>query len=155
MPSLIVIANTYYLSSNGQTGPALKFQGSPVVVGQFSPWWTPIGSMMTASGYEVAWKYSQSDLYGIWQLDSTGEYTSYDIFAGDDCHLQVRETGFQQDINGDGQIGPITSVIELYGATSLTAVADEYFLYDTNKAGPALKYKGADIVVGQFARLGN
>ncbi|MGP0083064.1 MAG: S8 family serine peptidase, partial [Steroidobacteraceae bacterium] len=36
------------------------------------------------------------------------------------------------------------------GSTSLTEVANEYFLYNSSGVGPALKYEGADVVAAEF-----
>ena len=60
------------------------------------------------------------------------------------------ETSFHQDLNGDGQIGLVTTAIETQGSTDLTHVADHYFLYDSVGSGPSLKFGGADFVDGQF-----
>ena len=42
------------------------------------------------------------------------------------------------------------TVIESNGATSLTAVGSNFYLYDSTGAGPSLKYNGADLAAGQF-----
>jgi hypothetical protein len=57
---------------------------------------------------------------------------------------------FHQDLNGDGLIGPPTTVIEANGSTHLTEVGNHFFLYDSAGSGPSLKYAGADVVAGQF-----
>jgi serralysin len=59
-----------------------------------------------------------------------------------------------QDLNGDGIIGPHTTVIQTDGSTSLVQVADGYFLYPVGgSSGPQLKLDGAPVVAGagQFA----
>jgi hypothetical protein len=53
-------------------------------------------------------------------------------------------------LNGDGLIGPPTTVIEANGSTHLTEVGNHFFLYDSGGSGPSLKYAGADVVAGQF-----
>ena len=35
-------------------------------------------------------------------------------------------------------------------STSLTAVANKFYLYDTTGTGPTLKYGGVDVVGGEF-----
>ena len=42
-------------------------------------------------------------------------------------------------------------MIELNGATSLTAVGSNFYLYDSTGAGPSLKYNGAIYAAGQFS----
>ena len=61
------------------------------------------------------------------------------------------ETSFQQDLNGDGVIGVVTTVIETAGSTHLTQVGNNYFLYDAGGAGPSLKYTGVTIVAGEWS----
>ena len=41
-------------------------------------------------------------------------------------------------------------MLEFSGTTSLTDIAKHYYLLDSSKAGPSLKYGGADYVAGQF-----
>jgi nicotinamide mononucleotide (NMN) deamidase PncC len=52
--SLTAVGNNYHLYSGG-VGPELKFQGSPVVVGQI-PYWSPIAAEQISGGYQVVWK---------------------------------------------------------------------------------------------------
>ena len=57
-----------------------------------------------------------------------------------DYALESIETTFNQDLNGDGTIGLTKTVIQTdtnsFGSTRLTAVANEYFLYDASGSGP-------------------
>src|SRR5260370_524556 len=65
--------------------------------------------------------------------------------------LQVAESSFHQDLNGDGVIGPHTTVIEAQGSTSLVEVANDYFLFPVGgSSGPELSYNGAPVTVGEF-----
>ena len=70
--------------------------------------------------------------------------------SGTNYALKLLETSFHQDLNGDGQIGLVTTAIETQGATDLTHAGDHYFLYDSVGSGPSLKFGGADFVDGQF-----
>ena len=144
--SLTGIANHFYLYNSAGSGPSLKYLGADYVVG--SPW-TPIGAEQTASGYEVAWKYGSADTYTVWNTDSNGNFVSDTIGAvsGASSVLQSLEPSFQQDLNGDGHIG-LGTVIESFGSTSLTAIANHFYLYNSAGSGPSLKYLGADYVVG-------
>ena len=64
--------------------------------------------------------------------------------------LQSAEPSFHQDLNGDGIIGPHTTVIEAQGSTSLVQVANNYFLFPVGgSSGPELSYNGAPFVAGQ------
>jgi glucose/arabinose dehydrogenase len=64
--------------------------------------------------------------------------------------LQSFEPIFHQDLNGDGLIGPPTTVIEANGSTRLTQVGNHFFLYDSSGSGPSLKQFGMDALAGQF-----
>ena len=45
------------------------------MAGQYGAW-TPIAAEKTATGYEVAWKYGNADLYTVWSTDNNGNYVS-------------------------------------------------------------------------------
>ena len=77
------------------------------MAGQFGQW-APIGAEQTASGYEVAWKVTGADQYTVWVTDSNGNLrrNTIDTVSGTSAALQSIETSFQQDLNGDGTIGP-------------------------------------------------
>ena len=75
--------------------------------------------------------------------------------SGTSTALESLEPSFQQDLNGDGVIGTISTtgtstIIESNGSTSLTEIANHFYLYNSSSSGPSLKYGGADFVTGQF-----
>jgi hypothetical protein len=55
----------------------------------------------------VAWKVAGADQKTVWNTDHSGNYVSrvFDIASGTSSALQSLEISFQQDLNGDGQIG--------------------------------------------------
>jgi serralysin len=149
--SLIEVGNNFYLSSNSSgSGPELKNAGAGVVAGQAGAW-TPVGAEQTATGYEVAWKVAGADQYSIWNTDSSGNYISnaIGVFSGTSSTLESFEASFHQDLNGDGVIGFPTTVIEANGSTSLTEIANNFYLHNSSGLGPSLKYAGVDYVAGQ------
>jgi len=117
----------------------LKYSGAPWTTGQWGGW-TPIGAEVTATGYEVAFKLTGSDLYTVWNTDSNGTITSNPIGSvpGANSSLQSLETSFHQDLNGDGVIGmpshagpvapaaPITAPNSGNAILSGTAAADTF-----------------------------
>ena len=145
--SLSEVANKFYLYDDAWGSSTLKYAGQDFVVGQFGAW-MPIGAVKTANGYDVAWKVAGADQYTVWSTDSNGNYiasiTGYAV-PGTDPSLQALEATFHQDLNGDGKI-----LIQTDGATSLTEVANKFYLYDGSGTGPTLKYAGQDFVAGQF-----
>ena len=121
-----------------------------VTVGEFGAW-TPIDAVQTASGYDVAWKNTANGQYTVWTTDNNGNYTGNLIggaVSGTSYALESIEPIFNQDLNGDGTIGLITTVIQTdtnaLGSTSLTEVANQYLYLDgSSGSGPALQYAGA------------
>jgi serralysin len=160
---LVQVGSNYFLDPvAGGTGPELKFGGSPVVTGEFTAagggTWTLIGAEQTAGGYEVAWKVAGADQYTVWNLDSSGNYLTNLILptSGTNPAIEIAETSFHQDLNGDGVIGiPSATIVESFGSTSLVQVGSNYFL-DSNSTGlgPELKYNGSPVVAGEFTAAG-
>ena len=151
--SLVEVGNQYFLREAGGAGPALKHQGAAITEGQFGAW-TAIGAEQTAGGFQAAFKNGSADQYIVWNLDGNGNYVgnATAVVAGSDPGFQALETAFQQDLNGNGRIGLVTTTttIEAFGVTSLVEVGTQYFLHGTGGAGPSLKHQGAAITEGQF-----
>ncbi|WP_316184328.1 NF038122 family metalloprotease [Bradyrhizobium sp. SZCCHNRI1003] len=151
--SLVQAGSNYLLDPvGGGSGPQIKFGGSVLLAGQLGGW-MPIGAEITSSGYEVAWKFQGSDLYTVWNTDSSGAYTGNAIGAvsGSNASLEALEISFHQDLNGDGVIGIPTTVIESLGATSLVQSGTTYFLNPVGGGtGPQIKFGGSAVVVGQM-----
>lgn len=72
--------------------------------------------------------------------------------SGANVALESLENGFHQDLNGDGVIGPPTTVIEANGSTSLTEISNQYYLYSSG-SGPSVKSDGAAIFAGEFGNF--
>jgi cytochrome c2 len=97
-------------------------------------------------------KVTGADQYTVWNTDSSGNYlaNAFGYVPGVTLALEQVEPSFQQDLNGDGIIGPPAQVISAYGSTRLTQVGNQYYLYNSGGSGPLLKLGGAPVVVGQF-----
>ena len=149
--SLTEVANRYYLRGGSGSGPALKYKSTNVTAGEFGSW-TPIGAVHTASGYDVAWKNTSTGRYTVWTTDGNGNYKAkIGAVSGTSSALEKLEPVFRQDLNRDGVVGLATrKVIQTDGSTSLTEVANRYFMYGGNGSGPALKYKGTNVTAGEF-----
>ena len=126
------------------------------MVGEFGGW-TPIGAVQTAGGYDIAWQNAGTNQYTVWTTDSNGNYTGNLVGAvsGNSYALESLELVFNQDLNGDRTVGPTTTAIQTdtnaFGSTSLTEVANVYFYLDgSSGSGPALKYAGSNVMVGEF-----
>jgi Tryptophan-rich Synechocystis species C-terminal domain/Leishmanolysin len=145
------VADAYFLYGSGSP-VSLKVGGGMVSEGQFGGWQV-IAAEQVGLGYQVAWKLA--DNIWIWNVDSSGNYVSNALIAhGSQWALQSAETGFQQDLNRDGVIGLMTTVIEASGQTRLYDVADAYFIYG---AGVSLKVGGgmvAESLLGPWRVIG-
>jgi hypothetical protein len=71
--------------------------------------------------------------------------------------LESFETSFQQDLNGDGMIGPpppppppALTVIESYGTTSLLTDGTHYFLQPAGGSAVELSYGGTPVYTGEY-----
>ncbi len=154
--SLVQVNNNYFLDSNSTgTGPELMYQGAPVTVNGFGTNYVPLGVERTSTGYDVAWENTSNAQYTVWATDSSGNYQSnlFGWTSGTSIALQYMETLFHQDLNGDGTIGiPNSTVIELFGSTSLVQVGNDYYLLsNTTGLGSELMYGSAPLTVGEFA----
>ncbi len=124
--SLVEAGNHYYLYGSGGTGPELSFSGAAVVAGEFGAW-VPFGAVQTATGYDIAWKMPGANEYTVWQTDSNGNWISdlVKTVPGNNPTLETLERTFNQDLNGDGIIGPPTTAgLETQStASALTSAA--------------------------------
>src|SRR5260370_34734406 len=111
--SLLVAGNhAYYLVPVGGTsGPQLRYGGAAVIAGQFGSSWAAIGAEHNASGgYQVVWTMPSTNQYTVWTTDSSGNYLSQTpVVSAASWYVQSLEPSFQQDLNSDGRIGPITT----------------------------------------------
>jgi serralysin len=148
----LLAANYYFDPVGGGTGQMLKYGGVAYV--DVQPW-TVIGVEQTASGFEVAWHNTSTNVYTVWNTDSTGDFASVAIsgVSGTSMALESVEVSFQQDLNGDGVIGlaqPAGTVIEHNGSTALQLFnANYYFNPVAGGMGPTLKYGGVAYVDAQ------
>src|SRR5665213_4397048 len=92
----------------------------------------PIGAVQTATGYEVVWENEGANQYTAWNTDSNGNDVSdtIGVVSGNSAALLSLETALQQDLNGDGHIGLVSTVIQTdtssFGSTSLTEIGNRF-----------------------------
>ncbi|MGE3650325.1 MAG: hypothetical protein AB7G10_18470, partial [Reyranellaceae bacterium] len=150
--SLSVGAGHYFFETGGSPEATLRYSGADYVTGQFGGW-APIAVEASAGGgYDVVWKMSGADQYTAWHTDSGGNYASSLIGAvsGTDVSMQLMETLFNQDLNGDSTTGLALTPIEAQGSTGLSAGAGHYFFETGGSPETTLKFAGADVTAGQF-----
>ena len=142
--------NNHYFVNTTASDPEVQYSSSPVVAGQFGAW-TPIATVQTASGYDIAWNLTGTNEYTVWTTDNNGNYTGNLIGAvsGNSYAFESIEPVFQQDLNGDGMIGT-TRVIQTDGSTALTQVVNQFYLDGGSGSGPALRYVGVPFTAGEL-----
>ena len=120
--SLVEVGTNFFLDNiSTGTGPSLKYGGADVDAGQFGIGWTPIGTEQTATGYEVAWR-NDAGQYSVWNTDSNGNFVSTTAaMSPSNPALESSETGFLQDLNGNGLIGGKAIVNGTSGNDTLTS----------------------------------
>jgi hypothetical protein len=76
--TLAQVGNLFELNPNSG-GPLLEFNGSVVTKGRFPAGWTPVGTVQTGTGYEVAFSAPTGtpgqNQYVVWNTDSNGNFT--------------------------------------------------------------------------------
>ena len=142
--SLIQVGNHYYLDdSTGAVPPSLKFSAADYVAGHvWLPRWRR--SARRRRRADMRWPGRSRAPISIRCGPPTITAITSRISAllsGTSTALESLESSFHQDLNGDGQIGVVPTVIEANGATSLTQVGDHFYLYDSTGAGPSLKFR--------------
>jgi hypothetical protein len=152
--TLAQVGNLYELNpAGGGTGPLLQLNGAVVMAGQFALGWTPVGTIKTADGYEVAWSVPGQNEYTIWDVNSAGAYTSdaTGTLSGASTELEGVEANFGETFSGAATEAAPTP-IATNGATTLAQVGN---LFELNPAGggtgPLLQLNGAVVTAGQFA----
>jgi serralysin len=147
-------SNYYFNPVAGGTGPEFKFGGTAVTAGEF-PGWSFIGAeQVSGGGYEVALHLAGADEYTVWGTDSNGNVVTNlagGIVSGTSATLEQLETSFHRDLNGDGTIGPVTTVLESFGSTELVQVGSNYYFNPVaGGTGPEFKYGGTAVTAGEF-----
>ena len=138
----------HFVIYDGFSRPTISYGGSNIVPNQFGAW-TPIGVEQAAGGgYQIAWKFGSADQYNIWTTDSSGKHiTNSAAMTGSE--VSAFEVRFSQDLNADGTIGPVVSVIEAAGQTELNQSGNNFFLH-TGASNLAIKFGGINVVPNRF-----
>jgi len=147
------VGNKHFLANSAGVGPAISSAGVAITDTQMGAW-TFIAAVQVGSGYQVALKATGADQYTVWNTDGNGNVISNALggaVSGSSSALQGIEASFQQDLNGDGTIGLVTTRVESLGATALDQAANYYLLNPVGGGtGPQLKSGGSVITVDQL-----
>lgn len=147
---LVKIGTGYEFATGAGAGPTLKVGGIDLDITKFGNW-APFAAEAIAGGYQVAWKLAGADQYVVWTTDSFGSFaTSTGVVSGHSAALEGAEPTFHQDLNGDGVIGFVTTLIQDAGALRLYQVGSNYVLRDTIGTDLTLKQDGSAVDAGKF-----
>jgi hypothetical protein len=120
--SLLQVGNEYLVQNGSNPAVTLKYQGNAVTVGEFGTF-APIAAASITGGYEVAWRLGTTSSYVVWNTDANGNYQSSPtgVIIGQSFALEVLETGFGFDLNGDGHLS--TQLVTAGATVDLTGLA--------------------------------
>jgi T5SS/PEP-CTERM-associated repeat protein len=150
--SLVQVGNLFELNPTSGTGPLLEYQGGFVTAGEFGATAAPVGALQTASGYEVVWSLGANE-YLVWNTDANGNYTTAatGVLSGSSYALEELEVSFGENLNGDGTIGPTTTLIAANSVTRLVQVANQYALENSSGSIQAwVSYQGSAVTAGRL-----
>jgi hypothetical protein len=153
--SLVESGDKYYLNSSSGSGPSLKYHGADFVDGTDGTW-APIAAEKTATGYEVVLKEASTGLYTAWNTDNSGNYVSHvSTLTGStsgglvsNSGLKSLETSFQQDLNGDGQIGSSSAAAPTQSTGQVVATSGGTMV-GTDSSNTLTSTTGNDVMVGK------
>ena len=146
-----LVANQYQLQSTAGGTVTLQFNGSPVTLGQFGDY-APIGAVAVTGGYDVAFKQASTGNFVVWKVDGSGNFNSLvtGVVSGSSYQLENLETVFNQDLNGDGTVGPKATVLSTDNGVTFSQLANEYQMQSTAGGTVTLQFNGSPVTLGQF-----
>jgi hypothetical protein len=96
----------------------------------------------------------------VWNTDFSGNLLSNPtgVVSGSSYALESLEPSFQEDLNGDGITGVVTTVLESNGTTKLSQLGDVFMMSPVGGgSGPLIRFNGMAVTagsVGAWAPLG-
>ncbi len=143
------VADSYFFNY-GSGNIQLRYGSFYAAVGQFGAW-APLAVEFSGGMYHMAWRNGLADQFIGWDVDAGGNFVSQTIVvSGSTWYLQTYEPTVGRDLNGDGLVGPTVTTIETSGMSSLTRVADSYFV-NYGSAPAQVQYGGGYAGSNQFA----
>ena len=148
--TLTKVADSYFVNYGGPSAVQLFYGNTYAAAGQFGAW-KPVAAEQVGGTYQVAWQNGTANQFLAWTVGGAGNYLGQTaVVAGTTWYLQSYENTVHQDLNGDGTIGALTSVVESSGGTILTKVADSYFVNYGTPSAVQINYGGAYAGANQF-----
>nr|NCR10038.1 T9SS type A sorting domain-containing protein [Microcystis aeruginosa LG13-11] len=111
--------NNLYAQIDNNNPIAIKNGGTQITTNIYSGWQTLAAETVNGVN-QVLWKYNDGNYLHLWTLDSNWNWQSSTGWWGlNSPEAFTQETNFQQDFNGDNQIGNPYTPIEAFGNTKL------------------------------------
>ena len=146
---LLIQNNQYFIEDASQNQTGLTYSGGTVGPNSFAGFSATQVEDDGAGGFKVLWNHTSGD-HLLWQVDSAGYYQSGGWVTPTD--LIGLEDTFGFDLNGDGTVDPLSSILEANGAgqntLSGTDGADTFILANLDIADLITNYtflEGDDI----------
>ena len=103
--ALLTTTFGYQVQGNGAAAQFVRYKGNLVSASTFAGW-SAIGVEKLGQGYRLLWKHTDGR-YSDWRVDSNGNYQSSPAIG--ELDIMGIEGAFQQDLNGDGNMGLVAS----------------------------------------------
>ena len=148
-PDIWQAGSNYVIGTSLASGVTLEFQGSPVTSGQFGTAVVPIAAApLAGGGYEVAWEVTGANEYTVWDTNAGGNYVGSPIgvVPGGSFALEQLEISFNDDLNGDGTIGPVGTSL----GSDIWQFGSNYVIGTSLDSGTLLEFQGSPVTVEQF-----
>ncbi|MEM8811160.1 MAG: M10 family metallopeptidase C-terminal domain-containing protein [Pseudomonadota bacterium] len=138
----------YVIEDAAENTINISYLGLPVVTG-FNGQWTPLHVEENGSGgFQLLWTNASGD-FNLWQLDGSGAYVSDIVFS--QSEITDYEAEFEADLNGDGTIGRVVTVLEDDGDLDLLSESGvRYLIREAGGNTTGIYYNGKALAPGAF-----
>ncbi len=138
------------LTTSAVASSFLTLSGAPMTSEQLGGY-TPVYVTQGPGPFDVVFK-GDTKFIEL-NFDSGGHYASAatGILAGNSLALENLESSLDDDLNGDGTIGVLSTTIATNGALNLVGLADEFEITSGGTVQAILQINGSPIISGQFA----
>ncbi|MCZ8223651.1 MAG: right-handed parallel beta-helix repeat-containing protein, partial [Microcystis sp. LE19-84.1B] len=136
----------------GNNNPIAIKNGGTQITTNIYPGWQTLAAETVNGVNQVLWKYNDGNYLHLWTLDSNWNWQSSTGWWGlNSPEAFTQETNFQQDFNGDNQIGNPYTPIEAFGNTKLVQDATNKLYAQIGNNNPtAIKIGGTQITTNIY-----
>ncbi|TRU70255.1 MAG: hypothetical protein EWV46_14610, partial [Microcystis viridis Mv_BB_P_19951000_S69D] len=144
--------NKLYAQIGDNNPIAIKNGGTQITTNIYSGWQTLAAETVNGVN-QVLWKYNDGNYLHLWSLDNNWNWQSSTGWWGlNSPEAFTQETNFQQDFNGDNQIGNPYTPIEAFGNTKLVKDATNKLYAQIGNNNPiAIKNGGTQITTNIYS----